>query len=740
MRRIAGAALGCLLAVSFSSAQSRAATDPLTVLDRAMAAAESSLREEEMQIAESRYRSALFEGWMLLGHLESAEGRLTAARDAFRRASTSTVDPGPSLYSLTVLHMQLGESSDAVAVASRLARANPKDAATRRLYAQTLVADGHPEEAVQELEEARGASPDDPELAFALASGYLQLKKVEAAERLFGAVIAAKSLPATHVLIGRTYRDAGYFERARASFEKALKMDPRVPRAHYYLGTLGVMSEGVLQLDEAIKEFRLELKLTPADPATNLRLGMALVEAQRAAEALPALRIASRADTASAVAFYYLGRCQLALDQTSEAIASLRRALELVQELRTDGTRVGQVHYQLGVALRRQGAAADAARHFAEAERFSAEGTDRSRKQLARYLEDAPNPEVPATLAADRSPLATLPRTAREELRRRVAEALTRASFNLGVIHAQAQRFARAADFFARAAELNPVFPQVQYSLGVAYFNAKQFQKAVVPLTRAHETAPGDASVRRMLALSCLNAEQFEKAAELLRNDPQRDSDPSLQYAYGLALVRSDRGADAEVIFDQLLAAHADNAEVNVLLGQAHAQQGDFDAAVKSLQRALQIKPDVGEANAALGVIYLRQGKLTEAADALRAELKIRPDDLQARYHLATALDRSDQRDEAIAIVRTVVRAKPDYANARYLFGKLLLAQGDAVSAVEHLEAAARNAPEDANIFYQLGRAYQKLGRPELAEQRFERYRQLQDKRRDGIPKPDVDS
>ena len=201
-------------------------------------------------------------------------------------------------------------------------------------------------------------------------------------------------------------------------------------------------------------------------------------------------------------------------------------------------------------------------------------------------------------------------------------------------------------------------------SLGVAYFNAKQFDKAVEPLSRARDLAPGDANVRRMLALSCLNAEQYDKAAELLRNDPQRDTDPSLQYAYGLALVRTDRGADAEIIFDQLLAAHADNAEVNVLLGQAHAQQGDYDAALKSLQRALQIKPDVAEANAALGVIYLRQGKLTEAADALRAELKIRPDDLQARFHLATVFDRSDQRDEALAIVQSIVRVKPDYADA----------------------------------------------------------------------------
>jgi tetratricopeptide (TPR) repeat protein len=494
-----------------------------------MASAESSLREQEIQIAESRYRSALLEGWTLLGHLETAEGRLTPARDAFRRASTATVDPGYALYSLGILQMQLGETSQAVDIFSRLARANPKDAAIRRQYAQALVADGHPEEAVQELEEAKGASPRDPELTFALASGYLHLKRVEPAERLFTELVAAKPLAATHVLIGRTYRDAGYFDRARASLERALKLDPKAPRAHYYLGTLSVMSEGVLKLDDAIAEFRQELKLTPKDPPTNLRLGMALVEAQRPAEALPALQIATRADGASAVAFYYLGRCQLGLDQAAEAVASLRRALELVEKLRTDGTRAGQVHYQLAVALRKQGAADEAARHFAEAERLSAKGTDLSRERLARYLEDAPAPDVPPAIASDLSPLAALPQTARDELRRRVLEALTRASFNLGVIHAQAQRFERAAEFLARAAELNPAFPQVQYSLGVAYFNAKEYQKAIDPLTSARDLTPTDANVRRMLALSLLNAEQYDKAAELLRNDPQRDTDPTLQ-------------------------------------------------------------------------------------------------------------------------------------------------------------------------------------------------------------------
>ena len=54
------------------------------------------------------------------------------------------------------------------------------------------------------------------------------------------------------------------------------------------------------------------------------------------------------------------------------------------------------------------------------------------------------------------------------------------------------------------------------------------------------------------------------------------------------------------------------------MLGQAHAEQGDYDGAIASLQRALTLKPDVAEANAALGIIYLKQGRLPEAIRALK--------------------------------------------------------------------------------------------------------------------------
>ena len=132
------------------------------------------------------------------------------------------------------------------------------------------------------------------------------------------------------MLIGRTYRDAGAYDRAARALRQALRMDPRVRRAHYYLGALALMSEGVVRLDEAIAEFQQERTLAPDDPLNNLRLGMALVVARREREALPLLEMAARNAQPAPEAVEYLGRAQLAGGRAAEAVTTLRRALEAV--------------------------------------------------------------------------------------------------------------------------------------------------------------------------------------------------------------------------------------------------------------------------------------------------------------------------------------------------------------------------------------------------------------------------
>jgi tetratricopeptide (TPR) repeat protein len=685
---LSGLILATLLA---SSVGGEAPHDAVALFDRAMAAAEVNLRAGHPEVAEMKYREAMMEGWLLLGTMDRVEGRLPEAESAFRVAA---VGRSPrALEALAFLLLQKGESAEAVKI----------------------------------LEETRSLAPADLEVAFALADAYLRRQEIEPAARLFAQIVAARPIPQTHVLIGGAYRDAREFVRAEAELQAALNQDPQVRRAHYLLAMAILDQKGSAGVEQAVPHFQAELRLAPEDPAANLELGVALVEGQRPAEAVAALALAARSGPPSARAFYYLGRAQVGAGRPSEAAASLKRALELSGEQGGNAQALRGIHIQLGQALRAIGQAEEAAAHFAEAARLSGQQAGEERDQLARHLSDsavAPTAMTPLPVL-ESTPLAGLPASERQELKRRVKVALTRAYLNLGVMEAQRERFAAAADLLENAAGLDPDFPQVQSSLGVAHFNARQFDKATGPLTRAVAAQPADLGLRRMLALAWLNTESYAKAAELLRDDPERETDSSLAFAYGMALVKSDRPADAERVFAQLLRTHGDSAELSVLLGQAHAQQGDFAAAIEALQRALQLRPDVPEASSTLGLIYLRQGRFPEAETALRAELKGHPSDLVAQQNLASVLDLQQRSEEAVVLLRAVVQAKPELSDARYLLGKILLAQGAAAEAVEQLQTAAGIAPRDANIHYQLGKAYQKLGKGDLAEQEFERFREL---------------
>jgi tetratricopeptide (TPR) repeat protein len=589
-RGMAGLLLGGLLA-SWLAAQ--VGPGPADALARAISMAETSLQRGEYPAAESHYRAAVFEGWLLTGTLKRLDGRLPEARMA--------------------------------------------------------------------LDKAVAAAPDDPEAVFRLAAEHLWLREVETAERLFAEVVKARPIPQTRVLIGRAYRDAREYPRARAELQAALKMDPSVRRAHYYLGMV-ILAEGGTgpeKLEKARVEFEEELKLAPGDPLTNDQLGLVFLEVGRPKEALPLFETALRGEERW-LYLSHLGRCQAALERPGDAVVSSRRALELAPAQGAGDEDLERIHYQLGLALRQTGAAQEATTHLAEAGRL------RARRQAVS--EDAGAPLSAAAVArtplSDASPLSSLTPPQRLELKQRVKGDLARAYFNLGVLQAQnpgpdppAERFARAAAHFEQAAELDPDFPQVQSSLGVAYFNAREFERSTAPLTRALAAQPQDGGLKRMLAIACVNTEAWQKAAALLQDDPGREGDPSLEFAYGMALLRSSRPAEAEGVFAGLVTRRGDSAELSLLLGQAQAAQDKHDSAVVSLRRAIELNPATEAAHAALGVALMNQGRAAEA--------------------------------------------------------------------VEHLETATRLAPDNPQIHEQLGLAYQKLGRTAEAEQQFATSRRL---------------
>jgi tetratricopeptide (TPR) repeat protein len=548
---LAGLLLGAALGSPIDGA---AASDATAALDLAISTAETSLQNGDISAAQTHYREALFEGWLLIGRLQTQERRLPEAREALANASAAASGDPTALQSL----------------------------------ARALAAAGQRERAAQTLDQAARAAPTgDAETAFLLGAEYLWLKELGGAERLFAQALRARPLASLHVLIGRAYRDAGEYARARAELHAALDQDPTVRHAHYYLGmvTLADPTTGPDRLDGAIAEFREELKLAPEDALANDQLGVALLEAGRAPEALAVLQRAVGTESRS-LYVYHLGRCELALERPADAAGSLRRALVLAAEQGAGAAERGKIHYQLGLALRKLGSVPEAATHLAEARRMAAEddpGSGGVASGVAVGTSEAGAPIEPSSLAK-----ATV--AEREELLKRVRVALARAYFNLGVIEAQKQRFAEAAERFEKAAALDPEFPQVQSSLGIAYFNARQFDKATSPLARAVAAQPAERGLKRMLAMAWLNTQAYAKAAELLRVDPDRERDPSLQFAYGLALANSERTAEAIEHLEAAAQLAPDDAGIHYELGRAYQKLGRLDRAEQEFALSRRLK------------------------------------------------------------------------------------------------------------------------------------------------------
>jgi protein O-GlcNAc transferase len=152
-----------------------------------------------------------------------------------------------------------------------------------------------------------------------------------------------------------------------------------------------------------------------------------------------------------------------------------------------------------------------------------------------------------------------------------------------------------------------------------------------------------------------VNTQAWEKAAALLQDDPGRGTDPSLELAYGLALLRSRRSAEAEKVFTGLLTRRGDSAELSLLLGQAQAAQDKYDAAVASLQRAVELNPAAEEAHAALGVALVRQGRAAEGVEQLEAAVRLAPESPRAHEQLGKAyqeLGRTAEAEQQFSILQ----------------------------------------------------------------------------------------
>jgi tetratricopeptide (TPR) repeat protein len=750
------ASLAVLVFASSLLVAVQAPDDPAKALQMEFQAAKTSLEAGALASAENHYIGTVALGLRQLAHLSLSLGEADQA--AAYLDSALKLKPGDveTQVDAAGAYFRKGEVGKAKALLKSAVAKEPNHPRARGLLGRIYVYEGDSENAIQELKASVDLEPDF-ETGYFLGIAYLTAKKLPEASAWFHQLESTMGESAAlHMLFGRAYLVAKIPQQAIPEFRQAIRLDPKYPRAHGFLGYAYLEHFQEEGYPQAREEFEKELKLHPDEYQVQELLGIADVNLRDFPAAETALLHAARLRPQESSIYLYLGETYAATNRTKAAVEVLKKYVGMVGEPGEDKRReVSRAYYLLGQNLRRLGRQEEARSALAHSQQireakfkydvqhiFSEKQSpddDRGSRVSERVADllDAGSPEqkqgaqtmIQQGLPA--GPVARQPAAAKEtaparQYRSFVGEILGSSYNDLGVMRAKDSKFPEAAEFFKQAFAWKPDLPGLDRNWGLASFRAELYPDAVPPLERQLRAHPDDAFIRQILGLSYYVLEKYPKVVEvlqpLLEHPPD---DPGLLFAWGTALVRTRQSGAAAGIFRRLLEQNANNASVHLLLGKAYAQQEEYPSALNEINNALRLDPRLSEAHYNAGLVYLRQNDFESAAREFRAELDLRPSDAHTMYHLGYALLSQGHVPESVALLREVVKAMPNYELAYFELGRALLQQEDTTGAIESLETAKKLAPDHDAVYFQLSQAYRRAGRVQEAGRALAAYQRL---------------
>ena len=128
------------------------------------------------------------------------------------------------------------------------------------------------------------------------------------------------------MVIGRAYRQSGLLPEAAEEFKKAIALDPRFPRAHYYLGLTYLLDEGQSKLSEALEEFKIEVAANPDEFFANYYLGVVYIFQRQWDLAITSLQKASTIQPNNPDPYFQLGQAYQELNKHEQAIEVLKES------------------------------------------------------------------------------------------------------------------------------------------------------------------------------------------------------------------------------------------------------------------------------------------------------------------------------------------------------------------------------------------------------------------------------
>jgi tetratricopeptide (TPR) repeat protein len=223
--------------------------------------------------------------------------------------------------------------------------------------------------------------------------------------------------------------------------------------------------------------------------------------------------------------------------------------------------------------------------------------------------------------------------------------------------------------------------------------------------------------------------------AAIQQLEPQITQSSSAAFDFILANLYFQDGdlAKAEQYYGNAVVKHPDFRRAYKNLGLVQVQKGDFDKAIKTISKAMELGEVDGRSYGLLGYGYLTQEKYYPAEAAYRQAILMQPDVTDWKVGLARCLLETERYADAIALFDTLLIEEPDNADYWMLQGNAYLGKGESMSAAKNLEVVRRMGAADLNTLTLLGDIYMNNNSVDLA---LEAYLAATEKATAGDTKP----
>ena len=249
-------------------------------------------------------------------------------------------------------------------------------------------------------------------------------------------------------------------------------------------------------------------------------------------------------------------------------------------------------------------------------------------------------------------------------------------------------------------------YARPHYSLGKALAKKGEWEEAIASYKKAIELAPHWEEVRQSLA-------EAENRVLETRINGQKKKEAGLNstlphYKLGKLLASKGEWDEAIASYRKSVEVNPDFADVYHCLGDALVETGEKEEAIRVYQKAIEIEPNLWEVQHKLGNLWQEVGQLDEAVAAYEKSIELKSDFCWSFNNLGDVLVKLEKWEEAAGAYRQAVELNPDFPWGHYKLGDVLVELEEWEGAVGAYERSIKPPSLTLpNVYEKLGDALQ---------------------------------